>query len=87
MSYKLVYSEKFIKKTVKILKKNPSIKEKVYKTFSLLEENPFHNSLRLHKLKGNLKDYYSVSIDLSLDLIITDNEIILLDIGTHDKVY
>jgi addiction module RelE/StbE family toxin len=91
MSYKLVYSDNFLKKAKKLIKKNPPIKNKVYKTFELLENNPFHPSLRLHKLKGNLKDYYSISIDMSyriiIDFVIKDNEIILLDIGTHDDVY
>jgi len=56
-----------------------------------LKANPHHPSLRLHKLKGTLKDYDSVSISMAyrvvLELIITDEEIILLDIGKHKEVY
>jgi len=91
MSYKLTYLDKFVKKTAKLIKKNPPIKERIYKTLEMLEENPFHPSLRLHKLKGNLNKFYSVSITMNyriiLDLIITDEEIILIDIGTHDEAY
>ncbi|SMC10052.1 type II toxin-antitoxin system RelE/ParE family toxin [Nitratiruptor tergarcus] len=91
MSYKLVYDDTFIKKTAKIIKKNPSMKDRINKTLHLLEDNPYHPSLRLHKLRGKLKEYYSVSISMSyrivIDLIITDKEIILLDIGSHDEVY
>ena len=91
MSYKLTYDDKFIKKTAKLIKKNPSLKERIYKTLHILENNPYHPSLRLHKLKGNLKDYYSVSISMNyrivLDFVITEKEILLLDIGPHDEVY
>ncbi|MDD3463214.1 MAG: plasmid stabilization protein [Sulfurospirillaceae bacterium] len=64
---------------------------KYEKTLTLLSANPHHPSLRLHKLQGNLKAFYSVSLDLLyriiLDFIIVENEIILLDIGAHDDVY
>ncbi|MEO5583549.1 MAG: plasmid stabilization protein, partial [Saprospiraceae bacterium] len=57
------------------------------KSLLLLEANPFHPSLRLHKLKGNLVEYHSVSIDLKyrilIDFIIQDDKIILIDIGDH----
>jgi mRNA-degrading endonuclease YafQ of YafQ-DinJ toxin-antitoxin module len=57
----------------------------------LLKDNPFHPSLRLHKLKGELSEYYSISMDMKyrvvLEIIIKDNELLLLDIGSHDDVY
>ena len=91
MSYKLIYKDSFIKKAVKLFKKNPILKDKFDKTIKQLEKDPFYPSLRLHKLKGNLKEYYSVSINMSyrivINLIIIDNEIYLLDIGSHDDVY
>jgi len=47
--------------------------------------------LRLHKLKGELKEYYSVSVDknyrIILEFMITEQGVILLDIGSHDEVY
>jgi mRNA-degrading endonuclease YafQ of YafQ-DinJ toxin-antitoxin module len=56
-----------------------------------LEINPFHPSLRLHKLQGKLNEYHSVSINLSyrivIDLVITEAQIIPIDIGAHDEVY
>ena len=57
----------------------------------LLELNPKHPSLRLHRLKGKLKELHSVSINISyritLELLITDKEIILINVGPHDYVY
>ena len=89
MSYKLVYDDKFIKKSVKFLKKHPKLKDRYYKTLKILENNPFHPSLRLHKLQGT--DYHSVSITMNyrivLYFLVVDNEIYLLDIDNHDNAY
>jgi len=89
--YKLVFSENYKKKEIKFLKKHKDLFEKYIKTLNMLRNDPSYPSLRLHKLKGSLKDYYSVSINMSyrivIDLIIIDNEIYLLDIGSHDEIY
>ena len=91
MGFKVARSDKFMKKIVKLIRKNPSLKPKIVKTLKLIEEDPFYPSLRLHQLKGKLNGKYSISIDMNyriiLELIIKDNEIILLDIGSHDEVY
>jgi addiction module RelE/StbE family toxin len=91
VSYKITRTDKYLKKLVKLLRKNPSLQDRYFKTIKLLTDNPHHPSLRLHKLQGELKDYYSASISMKyrivLDLIITDKEIILIDIGSHSEVY
>jgi len=91
VSYKITRTDRYFKKLIKLLRKKPNIQEKYFKTIKLLKENPHHPSLRLHKLKGSLKEYHSVSISMNyrvvLELIITDEEIILIDIGTHSEVY
>ena len=55
------------------------------------ELNPHHPSLRLHRLQGQLNGLSSVSINMSyrivLELLIQDGDIILVDIGNHDRVY
>ena len=89
--YKLLETKSYIKKIKKFLKKHPNLFKKYEKTISILEQNPFHPSLRLHKLQGYLKEFYSVSIDLEyriiIDFIIIDEQIFLIDIGSHDEVY
>ena len=91
MSYKILQSDKYLKKAAKFFKKHPNLLNKYTKTIKQMEKDPFYPSLRLHKIKGDLSEYYSVSIDMSyrivIDLIITDKEIILLDIGSHDEIY
>ena len=90
--YKLLLSGGYIKKEKLFIKKHPDLKERYKKTLLHLKTNPYHPSLRLHKLKGTLlKEYHSISISMSyrvtLELIIIDKEIILIDIGKHDDVY
>jgi mRNA-degrading endonuclease YafQ of YafQ-DinJ toxin-antitoxin module len=56
-----------------------------------LELDPNHPSLRLHPLKGKLKDLYSISINISyritLEIFVTDKEIVLVRVGHHGEVY
>jgi plasmid maintenance system killer protein len=56
-----------------------------------LQYNPHHPSLRLHSLSGRLAGLHSVSINLkyriSIELIITDKEIVLINVGDHGVVY
>jgi len=88
---KLIYTESYIKRAKKFARQHSEIIPQYKKTLELLEINPFHQSLGLHKLKGKLKKFYSVSINISyrisLDFIINEDKIILIDIGSHDYVY
>ena len=88
---KLIYTEKYIKKATKFVKKHPELIGQYEKTLKLLELNPYHPSLRLHKLSGRLSELYSVSINItyriSINFIVDDDKIIPISIGTHDEVY
>lgn len=85
--YEVVFTEAYTKLAEKWVKKHPDLRNKYYNVIELLEINPFHNSLRLHKLKGAISDFYSVSIDMKyriiIDFIIEDGKIIPLNIGDH----
>jgi len=55
-----------------------------------MAQNPHHPSLRLHPLKDKLAALHSVSINLryriTLEMIITEKVIILVNVGSHDEV-
>lgn len=91
MSYRLVYTDSYVRRAKKFLKRHPQILGQYEKTLQLLELNPHHPSLRLHGLQGSLAGLSSVSINMSyrivLELIIQDRDIILVDIDSHDRVY
>ena len=91
MKYKLVFPESYIRRARKFLRKHPEIHGQYRKCLELLELDPYHPSLRLHSLRGNLDGLSSVSINISyrivLELIIEGNEILLINIGKHEQVY
>jgi len=89
--YRIIYTESYFKKAQKFFKKQPGILKQYQKCLELLELNPEHPSLRLHKLSGKLNNLFSISINISyriiIELLIIDGKIILIDIGSHDDVY
>ena len=91
MIYNLIYTNSYIKRASKFVKKHPDLISQYEKILMLLEIDPNHPSLRLHSLKGKLKDLHSVSINVSyritLEFIIIKKEIILVNVGHHDEVY
>ena len=91
MNYRLIYTTSYVRRARKFLKKHSQITGQYQKVLELLELNPYHPSLRLHGLQGQLEGLSSISINMSyrivLELIIQDNDIILVDIGNHEQVY
>lgn len=91
MSYTLVFTDQYNRRALRFINRHPELKSQYLKTLQLLELNPSHPSLRLHALKGKLKPLQSVSINMSyritLELLITEQEIILVNIGSHEEVY
>ena len=89
--YKLIYTYSYEEKVRKFLKKHPNIKVQYRKTLELLELNPYHPSLRLHQFKTSSFAGYSVSINLSyrisIEFIVTEKEITLVNIGDHQEIY
>jgi addiction module RelE/StbE family toxin len=87
----LIYTESYIKKAKKFFRKHPDLLKRYGKTLKLLEINPTHPSLRLHKLEGKHEGLYSTSINMnyriSLEFIVKKDSIILINVGSHDEVY
>ena len=91
MKYELVFTQSYTRRAKRFIRKHPELKGQYRKTLELLELNPFHPSLRLHKLKGRLSDLHSVSINISyritIEFLIEGRTIIPVDVGSHDGVY
>ena len=88
---KIQYTDSYIKCAKKFITKHPELIGQYEKTLKLLELNPYHPSLRLHRLKGHLSGIYSVSINISyritLEFIIQEDVIIPIHVGSHQEVY
>ena len=91
MAWQLVFTEQYNRRAARFLKRHPQVRRQYEKTLRLLEANPHHPSLRLHPLQGRLAGLHSVSINLShritLELLISDKEIVPINVGDHDAVY
>ena len=91
MSYALVFTDQYNRRSARFLKRHPELRQQYLKTLQLLEANPFHPSLRLHALSGKLQGLHSLSINLSyritLELLIQDGQIIPVNVGDHETVY
>ena len=88
---KLSKTEKYSKIEKKFFKKHTDLILKYGEVLKKLQINPFDNSLKTDKLKGELKEFYASHLTYEYRIIliikIVNNEIILVNIGTHDEVY
>ena len=91
MKYEIIFTESYTRRAVKFLKMHPGLRNQYQKTLELLELNPQHPSLRLHKLSGTISDLHSVSINMSyritLEFLVEGNRILLVNVGKHEDVY
>ena len=91
MTWQLIFTEQYNRKAAKFIKQHPDAVTQYTKILELLTVNTHHPSLRLHALKGKLNGLHRVSINLkyriTLELIITESEIIPINVGDHDEVY
>lgn len=63
-----------------------AIQKKATKKEKLFRDNPFHPSLRLHKLKGKLDGLWSISVTMKHRIIFKPLEngvILFISIGMH----
>lgn len=91
MKYELIFTRSYTRRASRFLREHPEVLKQYQKTLELLELEPFHPSLRLHKLKGSTEALHSVSINISyritIEFLIEGREIIPVNVGSHDKVY
>ena len=84
-------SEEFLRQARKFFKKHPDLQPRFAAVFEALKQDPFQPGLGLHQLTGKLSGCHAVrltySYRITLTLLISEHEIILLDIGSHDEVY
>ncbi len=91
MIWQLIFTDQYNRRAAKFLKRHPDVETQYVKTLELLELNPHHPSLRLHRLSGKLEGLQSISINLkyriTIEIIITESDIVLINVGDHDAVY
>jgi mRNA-degrading endonuclease YafQ of YafQ-DinJ toxin-antitoxin module len=91
MTWTLVTTAFFERRARKFLSKHPDLRPRFVQTLKQLRADPFQPGLRLHPLSGKLQGLQAVSLTYSyritLTVQVTEHDILLLDIGSHEEVY
>jgi addiction module RelE/StbE family toxin len=90
----LVWSKTFLRAYRSTIRRHPRLKTDIEPVLRLLVEDPFDPRLRTHKLKGPLEGTWACSIGYDMRLIFEfvkgaskEDDILLIEIGTHEEVY
>ena len=89
--FEIISTRHFMKSAKKFLRKHPDLRDRLARLIDDLRDDPFQPHLKLHALGEKLEGFFAASIThgyrLTLNLKVTEKEIILLDVGSHDEVY
>jgi len=91
----LVWGASFRRAVKKTVRRQPDLREQIDRALRRLADDPFHPALRTHKLKGELSGTWACTVEYDCRIILEfvknpetgEEEILLIDIGTHDEVY
>jgi addiction module RelE/StbE family toxin len=80
------YSKTFIKQAKKL---SPSLRLRLQQKITVFSQNPLHESLRNHALKGSFGAYRSIDItgDVRALYLQRDDEAIFDLVGMHSQLY
>ena len=87
---KITWDSGFKRAYKRKVKGNEQLKKQFWNAIALFQDDPFHFSLKTHKLTGRLKGLWAFSVSYDCRVLFTflsQNEVLLVDIGTHDEVY
>ncbi len=92
---KLVWSSKFTRATRKLARRKPALLDDPASALKQVEADPYHPSLRTHKLSGEFAGCWACSAGYDFRVVFDfvhapksgETEIHLLNVGTHDEVY
>lgn len=87
---KVAFSQSFKRAFKKRIAGNFGREERFWSKLELLSNDVFDPSLRTHKLSGKFKNQWSFGVEYDLRVIfhfVDDENVLLIDIGTHKEVY
>lgn len=79
----------FNRKLATFVIKHPDLRSKTLRVVDSLAENPFVQKHKTHVLSGRLKGLWGASINYHYRLVfmLTDSDIVFINVGSHDEVY
>lgn len=88
---KLVWDASFKRAYKKRVSPNSQLKQLFWDSMETFCENPFDARLKTHKLTGKLAGLWALSVDTDCRVVFKflkdKNEVLLIDIGSHEEVY
>lgn len=84
---KVVYSRRFVKQ---LTKTDDILLDLVYEAIEKFKDTHNHKTLKVHKLKGSLKDVYAFSVSYKIRVLFfypEKNVAELIMLGSHDEAY
>ncbi|MDQ3547950.1 MAG: Uma2 family endonuclease [Chloroflexota bacterium] len=89
--YQLITTSHFEWQLARFQRSHPELRRRIAQTLVELERDPFQPHLHLHPLAGRLAGLHAVSVTYAYRIVLTiqvsEREITLLNIGSHDEVY
>jgi len=91
----LIWSNTFLRAYKRVVRRHTQQRKEIEGTLRLLVQDPFAPQLETHKLKGKLAGSWACSAGYDLRIIFDfvkeenkkEEDIFLMEIGTHDEVY
>lgn len=91
----LIWEKAFARALKRAIKRQPALRNEFDQTLKLLQQDVFAPSLETHKLKGKLTGLWACSVGYDLRIVFDfvkaeghpEDDIRLLEIGTHEEVY
>ena len=80
----LIYAPVFLRNVSRLEK---SLQDEVSEKLELFKDATSHKQLKVHKLRGRLKNYYSFSVNYKYRILFSyggENEVNILAVGDHD---
>lgn len=83
---RVIASSRFLRRAKKLREPQATMLRAALRRFAA---NPGDRLLRVHKLKGDLGDYWAFSVDEDLRVMFRweGDEAFLVNLGSHDEVY
>lgn len=88
--HKIYFSDNFKESYKKIVRRQADVSFSILECLIIFFQDPFTPSLRTHKLKGQLSNFYAFSVLTDFRIIFRFDDygdIVIVDIGSHDEVY
>jgi addiction module RelE/StbE family toxin len=92
---RLAWDASFRRAFKRYTRKNLVRQDRLFRVLDKLAEDPFHPTLKTHKLSGQLEGLSACWVEYDCRVVFTfesdpntgEDVIVLIDLGTHDEVY